>query len=146
MGKGGEIFILDMGEPVKILDLAHDLIRLSGLTPGEDIPIEFTGLRPGEKLKEELCGVAGLGSTGHPSILVERELPAAAHEQFEAKLGPLLAAASAGDERSIRRALRQMLPDFDDGKAHEDRVAAPGSQAGEARDASAAGLRAISSS
>ena len=53
-GEGGEIFVLDMGKPVKIVDLARDLIQLSGLRPGEDIEIEFTGLRPGEKLFEEL--------------------------------------------------------------------------------------------
>jgi FlaA1/EpsC-like NDP-sugar epimerase len=114
MGKGGEIFILDMGESVKILDLAHDLIRLSGLVPGEDIAIEFTGLRPGEKLREELCGVAGLEPTGHPSILVEREATWLRAERLETDLQGLVEAARTGDERAIRAALRTMLPDFVD--------------------------------
>ncbi|MFV2067876.1 MAG: polysaccharide biosynthesis protein, partial [Pirellulales bacterium] len=71
MGKGGEIFVLDMGDPVRIVDLAHDMIRLSGLRVGEDIEIDFIGLRPGEKLYEELHGVGERRTTTpHSKILV----------------------------------------------------------------------------
>ena len=71
MGQGGEIFVLDMGEPVKICDLAHDMIRLSGLRVGHDIEVEFTGLRPGEKLYEELYGEGEQHrQTAHAKILV----------------------------------------------------------------------------
>lgn len=71
MAKGGEIFILDMGEPVKIIDLAKDLIRLSGFEPNVDIPIKIIGLRPGEKLFEELLlEEEGISSTKHDKIFV----------------------------------------------------------------------------
>ena len=71
MAKGGEIFVLDMGKPVKIIDLAHDLIELSGLVPNKDIKIEYTGIRPGEKLFEELLTVEeGIDATKHEKIFV----------------------------------------------------------------------------
>jgi FlaA1/EpsC-like NDP-sugar epimerase len=71
LGRGGEVFVLDMGEPVRIVDLARDLIRLSGLEPGRDIQITYTGLRPGEKLAEELFGPGEEHSrTAHDKILV----------------------------------------------------------------------------
>jgi len=71
MAEGGEIFVLDMGEPVKILSLAEDLIKLSGLVPYEDMDIEFSGLRPGEKLYEELLlDDEGIKKTSHKKIYI----------------------------------------------------------------------------
>jgi FlaA1/EpsC-like NDP-sugar epimerase len=76
LGSGGEIFVLDMGDPVKILDLAHDLIKFSGLRPDQDIAIEFIGLRPGEKLVEELLTAEeGLTQTSYEKIFVGKPHP-----------------------------------------------------------------------
>ena len=76
IGQSGQILLLDMGEPVRIVDLATDMIRLSGLRVGEDIAIEFVGLRPGEKLYEELR-IPGeqLAPTSHPKIIVADRKP-----------------------------------------------------------------------
>ncbi|MDT8347273.1 MAG: polysaccharide biosynthesis protein, partial [Flavobacteriaceae bacterium] len=76
MGKGGEIFVFDMGKPVKIYDLARNMIHLSGLTPDKDIKIIYTGLRPGEKLYEELLtDAAKTLPTYHEKILISKEAP-----------------------------------------------------------------------
>ncbi|MBI5740371.1 MAG: polysaccharide biosynthesis protein [Nitrospirae bacterium] len=75
MGQGGEVFLLDMGEQIKIVDIARELIRLNGLEPEIEIPIVFTGIRPGEKLYEELMlDTEGMESTGHPKIFVAKDL------------------------------------------------------------------------
>lgn len=110
LGKGGEIFVLDMGEPVRIADLAEDLIRLSGLEPGRDIEIRYTGLRPGEKLYEELFDpTEAHARTGHEKIFVSlngREPTATARERSLAQaLDALSTAASRGDDLAVRRLL-----------------------------------------
>ena len=80
MGKGGEIFIFDMGKSVKVVDLAKNMIRLSGLEIGKDIQIKYVGLRPGEKLYEELlCDKENNLPTYHPKIMIAK----VAHTDFE---------------------------------------------------------------
>jgi FlaA1/EpsC-like NDP-sugar epimerase len=104
-GSGGEIFVLDMGKPVKILDLANDLIRFSGLRPGHDIKIEFVGLRPGEKLYEELLSAAeGLAKTVNEKIFVGRPQPLA-YDQLQATLLRLSDSVDNIDETAIRNEL-----------------------------------------
>ncbi len=89
MGEGGEVFVLDMGKPIKILDLAKEMIRLSGFEPDKDIPIIFTGVRPGEKLFEEMLTAAeGTISTRHQKIFIAR-MPDVNHDDIHRKLDDL---------------------------------------------------------
>jgi FlaA1/EpsC-like NDP-sugar epimerase len=111
-GEGGEIFVLDMGKPVKILDLAHQMIELSGLKPGEDIEIEFTGLRPGEKLFEELCHQhEDHVPTAHPKISRYIGPPTAMAQvngYFDALSQDMLSLEAA----DLKRRLKEMVPEY----------------------------------
>jgi len=114
MGNGGELFVLDMGEPVKIADLARDMIRLSGLEPEVDIEIKYVGLRPGEKLYEELItGGEGIVATPHEKIMVLRAMAGCNQEEILAKARRVeeLAAACA-PEGELLAAVRELVPEY----------------------------------
>ncbi|EHP86665.1 polysaccharide biosynthesis protein CapD [Geobacter metallireducens RCH3] len=112
IGNGGEIFVLDMGEPVRILDLAEELIRLSGFVPHEEIDIVFTGLRPGEKLFEELLiDGEGIKPTRHGKIKVLAAMDSD-FDAVERNLGVLFAMAGNADIAGIVKQLRVLIPEF----------------------------------
>jgi FlaA1/EpsC-like NDP-sugar epimerase len=115
IGTGGEVFVLDMGEPVKITYLAEQMIRLSGQTPGEDIEVRFIGLRPGEKLFEELFhSEEALSQTTHDKILLarSREMDPS---QFDAELTRLERAIENNDLDSINTVLANLVPEYSRG-------------------------------
>lgn len=113
MGDGGEVFVLDMGEPVKIMDMAEDLIRLHGLQPGKDIQIKVTGMRPGEKLFEELLNAEeGVDETEHKEIfkaICSRRLK---KHELDSKIETLYQKINDGDVESIRELLKQIVPTY----------------------------------
>ena len=112
IGSGGEVFLLDMGQPIRILDLARQLITLSGLEPERDIGICFTGLRPGEKLTEELLTAhENRQPTGHDKIWRSPQT-AMCWEQLEPLVKRLEQLACRGDQASIRRELARLIPDY----------------------------------
>lgn len=119
--KGGEIFVLDMGEPVKILDLAINLIRLSGYEPYEEISIEFTGLRPGEKLYEEmLMDEEGMTSTENHMIFIGKPInfdESRFFQQIEE-----LKVASHTETSDIRKLIKEIVPGYMDGDTNENKL------------------------
>jgi FlaA1/EpsC-like NDP-sugar epimerase len=116
LGEGGEIFILEMGEPVRIVDLARNMIRLSGFEPDEDIEIVFTGLRPGEKMTEELVAdEEAIADTYHDRINVLRRNGGAPHPETWL---PEVERALATDPRTAVRLLQKLVPAYQAGAHH----------------------------
>lgn len=112
MGRGGEIYVFEMGEPVRIIDLAHRMIRLSGFKPDEDIQIEFTGLRPGEKLYEELLGdLEKTKATHHPKILIAQVKPEP-HEELQGAFMKLLKGLERKSKVEIVRHIKALVPEY----------------------------------
>jgi FlaA1/EpsC-like NDP-sugar epimerase len=113
LGVGGEVFVLDMGEPIRIEDLARDMIRFSGFEPGTEIPIVFSGIRPGEKLFEEyLTAEEGVDRTIHEKIFVARITHDLAGAGLAERLAELEQACAAQDPDRIRNLLRDMVPTY----------------------------------
>jgi FlaA1/EpsC-like NDP-sugar epimerase len=123
MGQGGEIFVLDMGAPVRILDLAIAMITLTGLKPFDEMDIAFTGLRPGEKLHEELALFGEeIAKTKHPKIFIGKLQPFPA-ESVAAALARLQHLATRADGSKIRRFFNEFLPEARLGVRREDESA-----------------------
>lgn len=112
MGRGGEIYVFDMGKPIKILDLAEKMIRLSGLEPYKDIGIEITGLRPGEKLYEELLNdVATTLPTHHPKIMISK-IPVGEFLDIKSKIKTIIKTATKHEDKKVVKLLKELVPEF----------------------------------
>jgi len=111
MGTGGEIFVFDMGESVKIVDLAKNMIRLSGLTLGKDIEIVFTGLRPGEKLYEELLSnEESTLPTHHPKILIAKDR--GVEDSNFGAIQRLVDSIGSSDNMELVEQMKMLVPEF----------------------------------
>jgi len=125
--EAGRIYVLEMGDPVKIVDLARQMIRLAGLRPDHDVEIRFTGLRPGEKLHEELFhGGEALMPTGHPGLRQAAPRTADA-ELLGRSLDELSSLVQQGERDKALNLLRRLVPEFRSDRATDSRSAAAGS-------------------
>ena len=112
MGNGGEIYVFDMGKPVKIIDLAKKMIRLSGFEPYVDIDIKITGLRPGEKLFEELLNDDAMTlPTHHPKIMVAK-IPSEKFEVIKPKVKKLIEIARLENSEEVVKLIKELVPEY----------------------------------
>jgi FlaA1/EpsC-like NDP-sugar epimerase len=112
MGKGGEIFVFDMGKSVKIIDLAHKMIRLAGLIPNQDIKIEYSGLRPGEKLFEELLNDnENTMPTHHEKIMIGK-VREYVFPEIEAAIYSLIASAKNSEDRQVVTKMKALVQEY----------------------------------
>ncbi len=112
MGNGGEIFVFDMGKPIKILAMAERMIRLSGLKPYEDIDIKITGLRPGEKLYEELLNDTNTSLPTYHSKIMVSKVPTLTFQEMSFKTDEILAISKNGKSKDIVKKLKELIPEF----------------------------------
>ena len=112
IGQGGEVFVLDMGEPIKILDLANDMIKLSGFEPNKDIPIVFTGIRPGEKFFEEiLTSEEGVIATKNKKIFITK-LSKVNEEKLSSGLKKMKTIVQTRNQKEIKDILKKIIPTY----------------------------------
>ena len=118
MGEGGEVFVLDMGEPVKIVELAEELITIQGMRPYKDIDIEFTGIRPGEKIFEEiLTAEEGTVASKHEKVFVARngvKYSLSQVEEILKEFKTLIAESSINDEKGVRDLLKKYVRHYEE--------------------------------
>ena len=112
MGEGGEIFLFDMGQPVKIADLATKMIQLSGLTPGQDIEIKYTGLRPGEKLYEELLATKENSIETHHPKITRAKVRQYDFGQIERVINDLVSSLDESSDMKLVQQMKQIVPEY----------------------------------
>ena len=112
MGNGGEIFVFDMGEPVRIVELAEKMVQLTGLTPYVDIEIQFTGLRPGEKIYEELLNDKETTLPTHHEKIMRAKVRAYNFNEISEKIDMLCELAQLGNDMEVVRQMKLIVPEF----------------------------------